>query len=233
MRVNGNVLSTGSAFTVATKGKSFLITNRHNLTGRRQDDDKPLSTTGGLPDEVVIWHNQKDKLFNWVRREEKLFDDGEPRWIEHPTLGSSADLVLLPLTNLNDVQVFPYNLAVNEIKFNVGAGDPVSVIGFPFGRTAGGFFGIWATGFLASESDVKYDSKPMQLIDCRTRQGQSGSPVIAYRGQGTPILDRHGQLIQGPVWHLIGIYSGRINNDSDIGMIWTTHAIQELVDSIV
>ena len=29
--------------------------------------------------------------------------------------------------------------------------EPVSVIGFPFGLTAGGVFGVRATGFLASE----------------------------------------------------------------------------------
>lgn len=36
----------------------------------------------------------------------------------------------------------------------------------------------------------------------------------------------------GPVSKLIGIYSGRINSESDLGIVWKTSAILELVRSI-
>jgi len=34
------------------------------------------------------------------------------------------------------------------------------------------------------------------------------------------------------VWKLLGIYSGRINDQSDLGMVWKTKAIVELVASL-
>lgn len=106
-----------------------------------------------------------------------MYIGDKPRWVEHPTLGPKADFVALQLTDLNDVELYPYDPANPGPQIMVGPADPVSVIGFPFGLTAGGAFGVWATGFLASEPEVDFNNLPIQLIDCRTRQGQSGSPV--------------------------------------------------------
>lgn len=36
----------------------------------------------------------------------------------------------------------------------------------------------------------------------------------------------------GPVSRFIGIYSGRINSQSDLGMVWKASAIEQLVSSI-
>lgn len=233
MRFNGTRLSTGSAFVVITPKGPYLITNRHNVTGRRQDNGEPLSKTGGLPNEIAIWHNQKNKLSHWIQKHEPLFDDLSPRWVEHPSHGQRADFVALPLSDLEDVMLYPYDMFKLGHDIDVGPGDPVSVIGFPFGLTGGGVLGIWSTGFLASEPDVNFDDLPVQLIDCRTRAGQSGSPVIAYRGLGTATLDKQrSALIQGPIWRFIGIYSGRINDESDLGMVWKASAIRELIESL-
>lgn len=39
-------------------------------------------------------------------------------------------------------------------------------------------------------------------------------------------------MFGGPVQRLFGIYSGRINKQSDLGMVRKTSALKELVDSI-
>lgn len=115
----------------------------------------------------------------------------------------------------------------------VGPSDAVSVIGFPFGMTAGGAFGVWATGHLASEPIVNFSDLPIQLIDCRTRPGQSGSPVIAYRSGGMVAMANGDSVaFNGPVYRFIGIYSGRINAESDIGIVWRASAINELLQSL-
>ena len=36
----------------------------------------------------------------------------------------------------------------------------------------------------------------------------------------------------GPVYRFIGIYSGRINADSDIGIVWRASEIRELLQSL-
>ena len=233
MQFNGQALSTGTAFVVQTVKGPHLITNRHNVTGRRQDTNAPLSPTGGVPNEIVIVQNRKDLLGQWVLKKERLFVGDAPRWFEHPTLGAQADFVALPLTDLSDVSVYPYDPANLGPAIFVGPADTVSVIGFPFGMTAGGAFAVWATGFLASEPEVDFNNLPIQLIDCRSRQGQSGSPVIAYRSGGmVAMADGGAAAFAGPVSKFIGIYSGRINAESDIGIVWKASAVQQLVASL-
>ena len=78
------------------------------------------------------------------------------------------------------------------------------------------------------------------LIDCRTREGASGSPVFAYRSSGwvnaesMETGERKSVLISGkPVWRFLGVYSGRLRGDSDVGMVWKAQAVRELVGSIM
>lgn len=236
MRFDGQPLSTGTGFVAPSAKGPLLITNRHNITGRRQDNNKVMSPTGGVPNEVLVYHNVKGQLGAWKPIIEPLYFDAnneKQRWIEHPVLGSRADFVGLPLTQLDDVEIYPHDPANPGVDMMVGPADAVSVIGFPFGITAGGIFPIWATGFIASEPIVDFQDLPIQLVDCRSRPGQSGSPVLAYRSGGMVALaDGSSAAYSGPISKLIGIYSGRINAESDIGIVWKTSAILELITSI-
>lgn len=112
----------------------------------------------------------------------------------------------------------------------VAPADSVSVVGFPFGKSIGGAMAIWATGFLASEPNIDVNDLPLQLIDCRARQGQSGSPVIAYRSSGAIALSNGDTVVMsGSVTLPIGVYSGRINTESDIGLVWKFRVVREIV----
>lgn len=227
------ILSCGTGFVVFSRRGPLLITNRHNVTGRHQDSSKPLSSTGGLPDRIKIFHNYLGQIGRWIEKDELLFSNEKPRWIEHPRLGKEADLVALPLVNTAFVHMHVYDPGNSDPDILVGPSETVSVVGFPFGLRAGGSLAIWATGFIASEPEIDYDNKPIFLIDCRSRQGQSGSAVIAYRGGGmTAMQGGLGMLYSGPVFRFLGIYSGRIRPDSDIGIVWKTAAISELVASV-
>lgn len=233
MRFSGQALSTGTAFVCPSPIGPVLLTNRHNLTGRHQSTGEPLSATMGIPNEVVVMHNRKGLPGQWVPRLEQLYSGDAPRWVEHPTLGPRADFVALRLTQLADVELLPYDPSKPGVNLVLTPADPVSVIGFPFGQAAGGMFGVWATGFLASEPAVDFDDLPVQLIDCRTRPGQSGSPVIAHRNGGMVALDDGSSVAYtGPVARFLGIYSGRINKESDIGIVWKASAIHQLLASL-
>lgn len=234
MRFNGQVLSTGTAFVVSTSKGPILLTNRHNITGRHQETNEPLSKTGGIPNEIFIVHNKKGALGQWIGVIEPILDlYNNPMWTEHPTLGKTADFVALPLSNLNDVEIYPYNLNNTGPDVLIGPAESLSVVGFPFGIQAGGSLAVWATGFMASEPDIDFNNLPIFLIDCRSRQGQSGSAVIAYRSGGSVAMKDGGSAIfSGPVTKFLGIYSGRINAQSDLGIVWKASALKELVDSM-
>lgn len=233
MRLNGQNLGTGTGFVANAPRGPVLITNRHNVTGRNNNTGQVLSPTGHTPDEIVVLHNRLNHLGQWVARNEPLFNNGTPLWIEHPTLGATVDFVALPLTQLNDVQLYPYTLGVGDPQILVAPSDTVSVLGFPFGIAGGGALAIWATGFMATEPDIDHNNLPTFLIDCRARPGQSGSAVIAHRNGGSvPTEDGGSAMFGGPVTKFLGIYSGRINEQSDLGIVWKASAIRQLVDSI-
>lgn len=234
MQFDGATLSTGTAFVVETPNRGpHLITNRHTVTGRHQDTGEPLSTTAGIPNHLVVIHNRLDKNGGWIRCTEPLYEGETPRWIEHPRLGPRADFVALPLTELTNVALYPYDPSNPGDDIRVGPADAVSIIGFPFGLVAGDGYAIWATGFVASEPEVNYEDLPIILVDCRGREGQSGSPVLAYRASGTATMSDGAFAVNGtPLQRFIGIYSGRVNRESDLGRVWKASAIAELIQTL-
>ncbi len=236
MQFNGTAIAKGTGFVANSSRGPVLVTARHNVTGRHHDTNQPLSSSGGIPNEVLILYNRKGPVGHWVgrvRHTELLLTGESPRWIEHPRLGSQADFVALPLTQIDDAQLSPYSLGIDDPQIKISPTDTVSVVGFPFGLISEGSLAIWATGFVATEPAIDHDGLPVFLIDCRARQGQSGSPVVAHRNPGVVSLEDGSSAIRlGPANRFLGIYSGRINIESDLGIVWKASAIRELVDAI-
>jgi hypothetical protein len=54
-----------------------------------------------------------------------------------------------------------------------------------------------------------------------SREGQSGSPVVAHRtGSETVWLENGSMIANGmTATRFLGIYSGRVNNESDLGIV--------------
>lgn len=239
MRFNGVDLGTGTGFIVKLGTGIGLVTSRHNVTGRYQGTGKPISPTGAVPNEIVIYHpvpfNQNRFIPDWEARVEPLYADGTTAgarlWKEHPRLGSRVDFVLLPLTRAQGVASVP--CAMNEgVALSVQPAETVNIVGFPFGITAGGRFAVWANAFVASEPEADYNDLPLFLVDCRTRPGQSGAPVVARRNGMVTLANGKHVPTNGTVTRFLGMYSGRVHKDADIGMVWKASAIQELIQAV-
>lgn len=156
--------------------------------------------------------------------------NGEPLWWEHPTHGRRVDVVVLPLTNTTGVQLYPYDPSNPGPGIIYGPSDALSIIGFPFGLTGGGALGIWVQGTVATEPAIDFEGLPCLLIDSRTRSGQSGSPVIAYRPTGHQTEATTWVMGDGPAEQFAGVYSGRISDQSDLGFVWKIGALLEILD---
>jgi hypothetical protein len=234
MQFNGQLLATGTGFLAPSRIGPVLVTNRHNVTGRNPITNECLHDSGGVPNEIVIVHNRKGKLGSWIEKKEQIIDaGGNPVWYVHPELRERADFVAIKLAALDDVELFTYDPSNPGPSIVISPAESISVVGFPFGKTAGGSFAIWATGFMASEPSIDYDDLPIFLIDCRSRQGQSGSPVIAYRNGGMHTMANRDIVADGGnVIRFLGIYSGRINAESDLGIVWKASAILEMLNDI-
>ncbi|CAI0940850.1 Uncharacterised protein [Serratia liquefaciens] len=232
-------LSSGTAFLAANDRESHcvLITNRHNVTGRNQETNECLSKTCATPNNIVIYFHKNKSVGEWLKVKLPLYrEDETPYWIEDPVLGAKADVIALNLNWGSDVSKVPFYIKTNLDRDNlyVGPGDTVSVIGFPFGVSSFGKFPVWATGSLAQELLLMTDDNPVFLIDCRARQGQSGSPVVAYRTGGyRKYQDGNISSVMSatPKWEFLGIYSGRVNSESDLGRVWHVSVIERVLNA--
>jgi hypothetical protein len=213
--------------------RQYLITNWHVVTGRRPDTGAVLDPSGGVPDEVHVMHNQAGALGSWVMKVEPLYDEnGDPRWREHRQHGRKIDVVALELTDVVGIDVHPHDPWATGPDLAFGVAGPLSIIGFPFGITGGGGLGIWVQGTVATEPSLDFNDLPCFLIDSRTRPGQSGSPVIGYHAGGAvPMQDGSTAIFGGPVERFLGVYSGRISDQSDLGFVWKASAVREIIEN--
>lgn len=215
----GDDLGSATGFLVEFANKTYLITNRHVVRAEGSIE---------RPKALTVFH-LLESLNEWEAREEPLYDADGPLWLEHPNC-DDIDIAALPLTNVFGVNRWTYDAWNEGPGLAVGISDPLHIIGFPFGVTGGGMTAIWVRGFIASEPSQNWNNLPCLLIDSRTRSGQSGSPVIAFSSGGpTPMADGGLAFASDPMWQLMGVYSGRINRESDLGIVWKPEALREVI----
>lgn len=239
MMVGEETLAVGSAFLVDNEGVRLLVTARHNVTGRRQDDGTPLSFSAGIPDRIAIaWPRQRP-----VGPDASTFECHEfsvplnGQWFEHPTLGAQADIVALPTEHAS----LPFDdaaLAVNvspiyeESRAALSVSDDVFVVGFPRGLTVRSRLPIWKRATIASEPMIDVEKLPLMYIDGDTMEGLSGAPVFhkktgAWAPEGSTMMSHDTVLGEG--WRFVGLYSGRTAKiaGARLGIVWKESAILE------
>lgn len=237
-------LSTGTGFVVQHRGLPYLITNRHVLTGANSSGD-PLSKHGVYPSHVRIAYSSELFIERRVVIQEALYTEEEaqigPRWVEHPT-GPTVDVVALPISRVTSksgkgIKLYPYTVSTNPNEYRpyLRPSDAVSIVGFPFGIVSQRHFAVWTRGSVASEPEFDYDRRPAFLVDARTRPGQSGSPVLVHLSLNTPPLmftDFSVRTYTAEKSFLLGVYSGRVNKKSDLGIVWKTVVISEILGDL-
>lgn len=223
--------SIGSAtgFVLRKNQNYYLVTNRHVVLNCAEDTS-PNNVGGWIcADKVKILHNTAGRLGDWFWVEESLYDANKhKRWLEHPTLGASADLIALPLKNTAGVEFYPLDLALRNSDMQLAPGDPVNIVGFPFGETQGGGLPIWKTGTIASDLDINYGGKAKFLVDATARSGMSGSPVYARRFTNP---DKAGAANVEGITKFLGVYAEE-NQALELGAVWKAEAVATLYDSL-
>lgn len=168
--------------------------------------------------------------------------------------------VLKCARNCNFVDIPLYD-NIDNIPFTPKVTDEAYVVGYPYGysTTIKRYLPIWSGATIASEyeenltipisyydeihklhnkiaieidpqkrkdlekkiSEVYNYEAPTFLIDSKTRAGQSGSPVLFKSPMHSLQED----------YYLIGIYSGRVNETSDLGYVWKVELIKEILEN--
>ncbi|KWX20552.1 hypothetical protein AFM11_29555 [Mycolicibacterium wolinskyi] len=232
-------LATGTGFFCRVDGSDFLVTARHNLSGRHWETKEylskghPVAPTHiriGLratppPGGYSLNDAQRIMLYQLA-----LTDDDGPLWREHPTYRDDMDVAVLPMRLPGDDNVLvvpwePQTAEVADANNKLWVTQDITIVGYPYGLKSGEL-PLWARGTIASEPSFLYTYNdrelPLFLSDARTRPGQSGSPVLLFRPPGTLVVTDKGEvaITKGTQSKLLGVYTGRVNADSDLGFVW-------------
>jgi len=231
----GLKLGTGTAFVAQHQTSNYLVTNYHIAAGRDPLTGQPKHTSGATPDllKVAFRLGPHGDRMEWQDRDVRILDaGGQALWFEHPVYGRTVDVVALPIDADPDVVLDPYPIDDDVPALLARPSSDVNIVGFPFGQTAGGAFGVWSRGSIASEPEVDLDGLPKFLVDSRTRPGQSGSPVIVHSPGGmTSFANGTARVSARPITNLLGVYSGRINDQSDLGIVWKVQALRDVIEA--
>lgn len=245
----GVEMGTGSGFVVydAAKGRHLLFSNRHVLAGLKPNNEYMWQRE--LPTSVeVLFPSTADYTVPVSRRFDLLDSNNEALYLQHPVLGYRADIVALPLPADPDVHLLPVQPIGHwriqrdgletHIPVELSPADIVFVVGFPLGYNGGSeTLSIWTQAAVASEPALDLDGVARFLVDGATRSGLSGAPVFAHLPQGAwsplnAIGDAGGMSVHMTTKRmtaLVGMYSGRISDESDLGYVWKARLIDEIV----
>jgi hypothetical protein len=231
-------LGLGTGFFYSYEGSNYLITNWHIVAGRHFQTLKPVSPNAGLPDRLKISLPKKGGLGSWVQAEVLLYIDAfanqpnNPNWFEHPNHHYSVDVVAIPFATPADAEIYPANILTTAALRLIVSLD-VFVIGYPKGLTGGGRFPIWKRASIESEPGIDLDELPKMLVDTATREGMSGSPVVAVAfGSYT---DEQGNVNMGAgvrASRFVGVYSGRLGDnemEAQLGIVWKANVLNQII----
>ncbi|MEW1648410.1 serine protease [Streptomyces sp. NPDC091219] len=231
----GKAVAHGTGFVMRDAHHTpYLVTNRHVLTARNSKNDDHVAEGAVAPSAMMLPVMPAGHQSAWVPLVCRLGDaDGRPLWLEHPTHGKLFDVVALPLDldeSLVDLVTMPQMAPLARLDLAT----ELFVVGFPVGFdpvvSGAGPLGVWSRGTIAWRPSWDWEGLPSFLLDCRARPGQSGSPVYFYADEFTHFRAADGETRTGPVSEFVGVYSGRIDKDSDIGIVWKRSAVLEVVN---
>lgn len=240
----GRSLLDASGFVIEADGDHYLISNRHVLAGLTTANEYVRGRELPVEAEVTFVGNDAGRT-PYVARLQLLNAANHALWLQHPTHGFNVDVVALPLPPDLPIRYLPVgpvgHWVIREegvphrVPVQLNVANTVFVVGFPLGMNGGSeLISIWIQASVASEPIQDLHGRPRFLADGATRSGLSGAPVYAYipAGARSPLQDPEGLSISSLNDYaaaLIGVYSGRISDESDLGYVWKADLIGEIV----
>jgi hypothetical protein len=225
-------MSVATGFYYVHSDQLYLVSNWHVFSGRHPDTGQPLHSSSFVPDQVThSFARSEDKQVVWRNNSTELFlPDGNVRWIQHPTLGQRVDIAALHVGPSKVFQCFELAPTDSNPEMVVEVGQDIFILGHPNGLAVQAGIPIWKRGSIATEPSLPISELDKFLVDSATREGMSGSPVLAiargsYRTQTAMVI--------GSANRFLGVYSGRIGSKDDfgnqLGTCWGAKYIEEII----
>ena len=195
-------LGSGTGFFYERDGSIYIVSNWHIFAGRNPIDGQPTHRRGATPSTVDFPASIQGRVGSWRIEQISLVDqEGDPIWRQHRDRGQGVDIGILRINGLSDGnEVHPINTAPVQNDMAMMVGMDVYILGFPLGQSLTASLPVWKRASIASEPDVILDNgDPCFLVDTATREGMSGSPVIA-KSVGSAFLE-NGNMNMGGIFY--------------------------------
>lgn len=239
---------TGSGFVTQVDGRYYLVSNAHVFSGLKPNSDYMVPEARSIPFYARVSFLGTDGIGKFVNWTLPLLDVGKRAlWLQDAAKGRAVDVAVLPLETVPQIEYLPIELdgkvpvtdhdgACNRVTVEVTVTQRVYVVGYPLGLDGGlNTASIWVGATIATEPAFDIDGHPRLLVDGATRSGLSGAPVYARWARGEmvpfsdPAYDLASAALMSPTTSLVGIYSGRISEASDLGYVWKPSVIAEII----
>jgi hypothetical protein len=122
-------------------------------------------------------------------------------------------------------------------------GDDLFVLGYPRGIYDDFKLPLWKRATVAYSPKLGWRRESRFLIDCASREGMSGAPVVSYSKSGNVPFGGMRYRGAGPSAILRGIYVGRLIDvetpvndrlfEAQIGTVWKREVLDEIIDEAV
>jgi len=226
-------MATGTAWFASLAGSLYLVTAKHNLTGRNVNSGRFLGSRQTGPNNLVVRGRRNSTEIGWVNATFPLLDDAwQPLWFEDPS-NPVFDVAVLPIAPSDLLAIDPWIIDKPEPAFEpiLNVTDDLFIPGFPRGFAYNIDMPVWTRATVASEPGVGYNSLPMFLVDARTTRGHSGAPVVLKPRINQSVAMVDGSLIEATTtdaW-VAGLYSGRVDKKLNIGMVWRLGVVIDVI----
>jgi len=226
-------LGEATGFFCEFRGRTFLVTNWHVVSGRHYQTQIPLHPSRALPGSLVV-HTHISSSLNPLTAPSTstsfrigLYNGDHPCWLEHPFFGHRVDVIAIEMdSRYTECHRF-YRIDLEaelarDTRLEVM--DQAFVTGYPLSAsTTPNSLPIYKSGTIASEPRV-FHSEPRIYIDGKTKTGMSGSPVMV---KGDRAAFEAGESVRNESTPLafVGIYSGRDRQEqtefeAELGIMW-------------
>jgi hypothetical protein len=245
---NEVLIGRATAFCDRWAGRQYLITNWHNVTGRDPATGQPRQPDCVVPSFVRAHYiklhaTDKGAVFaplDTFPVDIPIGNAHDTSWLMHKD-GQAIDIAAVALPDDDHRYIIPMVDAVQELRPQLKIGDDLFILGFPRGLRPIGNFPIWKRASIATEPLWQANQERCFWVDSATREGMSGSPVIARAlsaedkarliGNG-PLRPNTIIVLSEPI-AFVGVYSGRIGIadalEAQIGKVWNAALIQEML----
>jgi hypothetical protein len=262
---NGAFLSRATAFFYKYDRKTYLISNWHVFSGRNRYTGICSDVNRCEPTEFRFFPNYRKGTSIDLSLDVPLSistiegaldfkvplkdSDGNNLWVQHKVHGQSVDIaaVEVPEIELNKTNWLAANTITDQIG-QLSVGNQLFVVGFIDDINTENNSPIWKSAYVATEPLGKVDNSFCFLVDAKTHEGMSGSPVFRRNELIENKISYNGDERQITHTEFVGVYSGRHiarnvgktvedksvekymqENHLDLGFVWPKYLVEEML----